>query len=881
MILSSAKKLRRCMTSALLATTMVATMFAGTANAGSLPQITLSVSQPDPAPIYRGDTTTFLVDAANIDLVDENGLQALIFNVDYDPAVFDEQGYTVDDMLYQPSGISTNPALDPNMEVMPAFISHIDEEHSRLTFTVMSSDSEATLKPAVRSFLSFKLHVKDDAKLGDTSIAVSPFDESSIVDSNGQTVPTENVKGSSTTFNIQALPTLQSVSAHADTLSLLPGGSTSVHLQGSYSDSAVADLTSAATWTTDNPIVANVSSTGVVTTGVIMGNAKITGTYNGQSASVTISVVPIITPPLPIFLGLVPSRDSVQIDHVGEVTPVFMQEMWSTGPVNVTTTGTWTSSDQNVVIVLNGAVNAMGLGDATITYTNSNGTISIPVHVGPVAQPKLEYIYFGDSMNDPVGVGDAIEPEIIGHYEDGSDKTLDPADFTYTIDDESVAVVNGDLVVTGVHDGITKITVQLTDNPSIETIWNYVWVVNNVLAPPSFSHIAITPDFDSIEVGDSKDLQANVIFSSADGALSYDLSRYVIWSSDNESVLTVDKQGNLTAVSEGHATITAELPILGVATLDVEVVPLPPVSMEVLPSPVSVSIGATKQLAVNALFANNPTPVDLASQATYVVANPAVATVSEGGLVTGVSAGTTSVTVKLGELTQVVTLQVMTSGSDGSGGSGGGTVVTPPAVTPPIVLKVDYNVNVLQDLLKKAEQAQSQAFTDISQASWAANAIQRATNAGIINGYGNGTFQPNATITRAEFATMVAKAFGLTNKNGSGFPDTSNHWASQSIEALADQGLLTGYGDGTFKPDHEITRAEMVVVLSRLTDYQKQTATTFNDISSSWASEQIKAFANAGIIDGKSQTTFAPNDSATRAESVTILMRLLDQLVKS
>lgn len=157
--------------------------------------------------------------------------------------------------------------------------------------------------------------------------------------------------------------------------------------------------------------------------------------------------------------------------------------------------------------------------------------------------------------------------------------------------------------------------------------------------------------------------------------------------------------------------------------------------------------------------------------------------------------------------------------------------------------------------------------------------MERAAKMGIVTGYSDGSYHPNQKVTRAEFATMLAKAFGLPNSSGSSFSDTQGHWASESIAALQAKGVITGYSDGSFHPNQEISRAEIVAMLARLTNYVPNASNLYLDVATNWASEQINAFATAGIVTGKGNELFKPNDAASRAESVAMIIRLLDKLL--
>ncbi|MFI8715779.1 S-layer homology domain-containing protein [Brevibacillus brevis] len=119
-------------------------------------------------------------------------------------------------------------------------------------------------------------------------------------------------------------------------------------------------------------------------------------------------------------------------------------------------------------------------------------------------------------------------------------------------------------------------------------------------------------------------------------------------------------------------------------------------------------------------------------------------------------------------------------------------------------------------------------FMDVADQHWAADAIRRANEAGLMNGYANGTFNPGGGITRAEMATIVYKYLGL---NGDGMPNNfyevpADHWATQNIAAVSKNGYLAGYPDGTFHPQKTLTRAETVIIINRLLNHEQLSPVT-------------------------------------------------------
>ena len=106
-------------------------------------------------------------------------------------------------------------------------------------------------------------------------------------------------------------------------------------------------------------------------------------------------------------------------------------------------------------------------------------------------------------------------------------------------------------------------------------------------------------------------------------------------------------------------------------------------------------------------------------------------------------------------------------------------------------------------------------YSDVSAGRWYNNAVSTMTRAGIVNGYPDGTFRPNAPITRAEMAKIIA-LFAKLEPSAERFPDTAGHWAEAYIRLAAGNGWIEGYPDGTFRPNQSITRAETVTMIDRV-----------------------------------------------------------------
>ena len=149
-----------------------------------------------------------------------------------------------------------------------------------------------------------------------------------------------------------------------------------------------------------------------------------------------------------------------------------------------------------------------------------------------------------------------------------------------------------------------------------------------------------------------------------------------------------------------------------------------------------------------------------------------------------------------------------------------------------------------------------------------------------IYGYEDNTFKPEGNMTRAEAAAMLARLQGLdlTNTARPNFIDVRSGWYNAVINAVVNAGYMKGYPDGTFRPDGKITRAEFAQMIKAI-DKANAGMAPFADVKGHWAQNAIdQAYAN-GRITGYPDGTFRPNNHITRAEAVTIFNKLYDRSV--
>ena len=131
---------------------------------------------------------------------------------------------------------------------------------------------------------------------------------------------------------------------------------------------------------------------------------------------------------------------------------------------------------------------------------------------------------------------------------------------------------------------------------------------------------------------------------------------------------------------------------------------------------------------------------------------------------------------------------------------------------------------LLTDDVRDENLTKTNRYSDVAATSWYNTAVSTLSSMGIITGYPDGTFRPNAAITRAEFAAIAARFDNDGDKTAAKFSDIANHWARDEISIAYNNGWINGYPDGTFGPQRDITRAETMTLVNRVLNRQPETA---------------------------------------------------------
>ena len=159
---------------------------------------------------------------------------------------------------------------------------------------------------------------------------------------------------------------------------------------------------------------------------------------------------------------------------------------------------------------------------------------------------------------------------------------------------------------------------------------------------------------------------------------------------------------------------------------------------------------------------------------------------------------------------------------------------------------------LLTDESRDAFWSQTNNYPDVSEDAWYNNAVSTLTNAGILDGYEDGTFKPDGNITRAEFATIAVRFFEATYDGEDLFSDIAGHWAQDYINEAANAGIVDGYPDGTFRPQQLITRAEAMTMVNRTIDRHPHKDHLLDDMivwpdnpETAWYYEQVQEATNS------------------------------------
>ena len=142
---------------------------------------------------------------------------------------------------------------------------------------------------------------------------------------------------------------------------------------------------------------------------------------------------------------------------------------------------------------------------------------------------------------------------------------------------------------------------------------------------------------------------------------------------------------------------------------------------------------------------------------------------------------------------------------------------------------------LLTDETRNANSTKANSYSDVAEGAWYNHAVSTLSAMGIVKGDSQGKFNPNAPITRAEFAAIAARFDDKANTTAVDFSDIASHWAKDEISAAANNGWINGYTDGTFRPNNKITRAEAMTLVNRVLRRLPETAEDLHNDMIKWS----------------------------------------------
>ena len=513
------------------------------------------------------------------------------------------------------------------------------------------------------------------------------------------------------------------------------------------------DVTSYAAWTSSNPSVATVS--GGKITGVAAGTATITATYNGYKVTTAVTVNNVMG------YGLVLSKSTLSVQEGSTAALAVYYVTYTNGVetarTDVTSSATWKSSYTSILTVSGGVVTGVSAGQAvvTATYRSYSKSCTVTVTEKPVTYTYALQVKLADSSID-VGKTTTATATFITYADGVQSSSKDvTSSATWSSGTSAVASVSGG-TVTGKASGTSVIKATYNGYTGSATV-----TVNDVLT----YGLELSMTSASISVGNTKAIAANYItFTNGTRTSSKTVTSSASWSSSNPAVASVSG-GSVTAKATGSATITATYNgYSATATVTVE----DDITYDYQLSPTSASVvngRTTKMTIVRRTFTNGTQTYgeDYSSNFTWTSSNTSVATVGSNGVITGVGAGTATITAKYGGTTLT------------------GTVTVTPNYTYELVLnKTSINMGkgrteTLIATFKTYADGVLESSKDVtSNATWSSSSSSVAgVNSGTITGNGVGS----ATIT----ATYNGKSATCT-VNVIGSPTLSLGWTSVDLK---------------------------------------------------------------------------------------------------
>jgi uncharacterized protein YjdB len=433
-------------------------------------------------------------------------------------------------------------------------------------------------------------------------------------------------------------PTLSSITITPAVFSIASGQNQQLAAQGVYSDGTTQDVTSQVTWSSNASGVASVS--GGLVTGASAGTATITAALGSVSRTATATV----TAAQLNSIVVTPATASIA---TGQTQAFSADGIFSDGSTtDITNSVTWTSSATNFATVNStGLASGVSAGAATITATSGSASGTAALTVTAAVLTSID-VAPDDQI---IPIGGQYQLILTGTYSDNTTQTITNA--TWSSSDPTLASIDPvSGIVTGVADS--------NNNPVIITAsFGGMTNTTNVYVTAAVAEsLTITPTTSSIASGTTQQYTVNQIYS--DGSIQ-PVTAELSWVSSSAATASISATGLATGLAPGQATITVAYGSMTAAsTLTVTQATL--TTIVVTPSTTVVGVNGNVQFTATGVFTDNSTQ-DLTSQAAWSSSVANYALISNSGLATGLSAGTTTITAAYGGVSGSATLSVTTA----------------------------------------------------------------------------------------------------------------------------------------------------------------------------------------------------------------------------
>lgn len=416
--------------------------------------------------------------------------------------------------------------------------------------------------------------------------------------------------------------TLSKIILSNNEMTLSVGDSYSLTATGLYSDNSTANLTVYSTWSSSDTAVASIYN-GTITAKAV-GTATVSATFDGVTQTAQVKVTKKVK-------ALTKDTQSLDLRKDATATIKLTATYSDNTTADVTAEADWTSTNDNVATVVNGKVTAIGAGTATITAVYGGKTVTVGTKVEVIS--RLEASQSKVSM---LLEGTAPAITLTATYADGTTSDVTSKAVWSSSDEDIAAVVNGTIRAYGAGTAVLTAT--------------YGTKSANITVDVDKTSI-LTVDDDSLYLSVKGTKQLKLTATLAAGGSS-DVTGSAAWSSSDSSIVSVD-EGLVTANKSGSAVITATYNDKSIAiTVDVDVAKY----LDVTPSKLSLSAGATSNLTVKATYADGTTD-NVEASASYASSNENAAFATKGK-VTATKSGTAVITVSYGGKTADVTVYV-------------------------------------------------------------------------------------------------------------------------------------------------------------------------------------------------------------------------------